>query len=167
MANANSGKYDHLIWAGLGLLGGLAYADHRATVAKQSRAERDDPDGTATVSEEIAELLENWDCPGDCTEEQMVEELASYLEEASDWEIETWPRTSYGTPDILVGDLLALELKMNPNKAERDRCVGQCAGYSRQWVTWIVLFDASASRVGALQDLLADKGLEQIAVWNF
>ena len=167
MSNGNSGKYDHLIWAGLGLLGGLAYADHKATAAKQSRAERDDPDGAAEGSKEIAELLEDWDCPGDCTEDELVKELASYLDESSDCEIEKWPRTPHGTPDIVVGDLLALELKINPNKAERDRCVGQCAGYSRQWVTWIVLFDASASRSGALQDLLADKGLEQIAVWNF
>gem|GEM_PF-5935331 len=27
-------------------------------------------------------------------------------------------------PDVLIGDLLALELKLNPNKAELDRCVG-------------------------------------------
>lgn len=84
-----------------------------------------------------------------------------------DWEIEVMPPTSEGRPDILVGNLLALEVKLNPNKAERDRCVGQSAGYSRQWVTWIVLIDASASRMGQLEDLLADKGLDRILVWNF
>ena len=93
--------------------------------------------------------------------------LAAYLDDNTEWEIETWPRTQHGTPDILVGDLLALELKIDPNKAERDRCVGQCAGYSRQWMTWIVLFDANASRVGAIQDLLTDKELDHIAVWSF
>ena len=127
----------------------------------------DDPDGCAEVSEDVAALLEEWECPTDCTEEELTQALADYLDEETEWEVETWPRTQHGTPDILVGDLLALELKVDPNKAERDRCVGQCSGYSRQWMKWIVLFDASASRVGAIQDLLKDKGLDHISVWSF
>jgi hypothetical protein len=85
----------------------------------------------------------------------------------TNWEIQTMPVTQHGTPDILIGDLLVLELKVDSNKGERDRVVGQCAGYSRQWVTWMVLVDASASHVGQLEDLLTDKGLERILVWNF
>src|ERR1051326_6386856 len=123
MSNGNSGKYDHLIWAGLGVFGGLAYADHKATQAKLSRVEKDDPNGCAEVSEDVATVLEEWECPIDCTEEELTKVLADYLDEETEWEIETWPRTQHGTPDILIGDLLALELKVDPNKAERDRCV--------------------------------------------
>ena len=57
MSNNGSGKYDHLIWAGLGILGGLAYADHKATVAKQSRAEKDDPDARVQQSPRILPKL--------------------------------------------------------------------------------------------------------------
>jgi len=96
-----------------------------------------------------------------------VDDLADYLQDNMDWEIEVAPDTPEGQPDILIGDLLALELKIDPSKNERDRCVGQCAGYSRLWVTWIILIDASASTVGRLEDLLADKGLDRILVWNF
>lgn len=70
-------------------------------------------------------------------------------------------------PDILIGDLLALELKLNPSKAEIDRCIGQCVGYSREWVMWIILVDTSASKVGWIEKLLFDKGLERILVWGF
>jgi hypothetical protein len=97
----------------------------------------------------------------------MSELLPNTLDENSDWNIELWPKTPEGTPDILIEDLLALEFKFNPNKAERDRCVGQCAGYSRLWPTWIILVDTPDSRVGRLEELLQDKGLEHLAVWNF
>ncbi len=39
--------------------------------------------------------------------------------------------TSHGIPEILINDRLVLELKVNPNKAERDRLIGQCCDYSR------------------------------------
>lgn len=39
--------------------------------------------------------------------------------------------------------------------------------YSREWVTWIVPIDSPPSRVGRLERLLADKGLERILVWRF
>ena len=74
-----------------------------------------------------------------------MDDLADWLKENTEWEIEVRPDTPEGQPDILVGDLLAIELKVNPSKTERDRCVGQSAGYSREWVTWIVLIDAAAS----------------------
>ena len=51
--------------------------------------------------------------------------------------------------------------------AERDRAIGQCAAYSRHWITWFVLVDATATEVGRVRDLLLDKGLEQIEVWRF
>lgn len=63
--------------------------------------------------------------------------------------------------------MLALELKCSPTKGELDRCVGQCAAYSRQWITWMVLVDVTASGVRRLEDLLEDKGLNQIEVWRF
>jgi hypothetical protein len=59
------------------------------------------------------------------------------------------------------------EVKCDLLKAERDRLIGQTAGYSREWVTWIVLVDTPPSRVGAVEKLLADKGLGHILVFAF
>ncbi len=85
----------------------------------------------------------------------------------TDWEIEVYPNSPEGNPDILIGDLIALELKINPSKHETNRCIGQCAGYSRLWITWMVIMDAPSSKIGRLEELLIDKGLEQILVWSF
>lgn len=85
----------------------------------------------------------------------------------TDWEIEVYPNSSEGKPDTLIGDLIALELKINPSKNEINRCIGQCAGYSRLWITWMIMIDAPSSKIGRLEELLIDKGLEQIQVWNF
>lgn len=136
--------------------------------SKKSRAEVDDPDGAEEVCEEVAALLEEWGPAEDCeTEDHFTKDLADFLEDNSEWGIEVYPDSPEGQPDILIGDLLALELKVNPGKSERDRLIGQCAGYSRLWVTWAVIIGAPESRVGRLVDLLEDKGLEQIAVWSF
>jgi hypothetical protein len=161
-------NWTNLVWAAGGAIIGVWWVKNQTEDAKKSRAERDDPDGVKEVCEEIAPLLDIWEPDENCqTEGDFVEDLAEYLQANTDWEIEVAPDTPEGQPDILIGDLLALELKINPSKNERDRCVGQCAGYSRLWVTWIILIDASASTVGRLEDLLADKGLDRILVWNF
>lgn len=34
-------------------------------------------------------------------------------------------------------------------------------------ITWMVLIDASPSKIGRIEDLLKDKGLDHIEVWNF
>lgn len=169
MDNNTSGPNgSHLVWAVGGALAAALWANHKASESKKSRAERDYPDDVAEVCRDIYELLENLELSGDSTDEnEYVRLVADYLDDNSEWEIELWPRTPEGTPDILIGDLLALEFKFNPNKSERDRCVGQCAGYSRLWPTWIILIDTPESSVGRLEELLADKGLEHISIWNF
>lgn len=166
--NASGSNRSNLAWAVGGALAGVLWANHKAIESKKSRAERDYPDDVEEVCRDIYELLEDLELSGDSTDEnEYVRLVANYLDNNSEWEIELWPRTPEGTPDILIGDLLALEFKFNPNKAERDRCVGQCAGYSRLWATWIILIDAPESSVGRLEELLVDKGLDHIAVWNF
>jgi hypothetical protein len=82
-------------------------------------------------------------------------------------EITMRPNTPEGQPDILIDDHLALELKVNLSKSERDRLIGQCAGYSREWVTWIVLIDTPQHKVRELETLLKDKGLHRILVFSF
>jgi hypothetical protein len=77
------------------------------------------------------------------------------------------PSTRYGTPDILINDRLVLELKINPNKSERDRLVGQCCGYSREWVTWAIVIDMPPDKVRELQELLDAKSLHYIEVMPF
>jgi hypothetical protein len=166
--NTNGPTSSHLAWAGVGALAAALWATNRASDAKKSRAEREHPYEVKEVCGEIYELLDQMELMGTSTDENdYVEQVSQYLEDNSDFEIETWPSTPEGAPDILIENLLALEFKYNPNKAQRDRCVGQCAGYSRSWATWIILLDAPASRIGRLEGLLKDKGLENIAVWNF
>ncbi len=166
-SNSNSG-WSHLA----AVFGGLVFATWAARQqleeSKKSRAELDDPELAEEAFTEISELLDAWEPDVDCeTEADFTIDLVNYLDENSDWEIETYPSTPEGKPDILIGDLIALELKIRPNKSERNRCVGQCAGYSRSWITWVVLVDSPPSKVGRLRELLADKGLEHILVFDF
>lgn len=168
MSQNEQEKPNHLLWAAGGALVGAWWVKNQVEGFKKSRAETDDPDGVREVCEEIEEILDEWQPDNECQSEiDFVYDLANYLDENSDWEIEVTPATDEGQPDIVIGDLLALEVKINPNKSERDRCIGQCAGYSRQWVTWIILVDASEDRAESLQELLDDKGLDRILVWNF
>jgi hypothetical protein len=150
-----------------GALAGALWQSNKVAESKKSRAERDDPDGVQEVCEEIYGLLEAWQ-PGDDydSENDYTEDLYDYLDTESGWEIEMCPNVSGMQPDILIGDLLAIEIKLNPSKSELDRCVGQCAGYSREWVTWMMLIGVGASRAGWVEKLLEDKGLEHITVWT-
>jgi hypothetical protein len=168
MSQSNQKKPNHLLWAAGGALIGAWWVNSQVEESRKSCAERDDPDSVREVCEEIEEILDGWGPDSECeSENDFVYDLANYLDENTEWEIEVTPATDEGQPDIVIGDLLALEMKINPNKSERDRCVGQCAGYSRQWVTWIILVGASADRAENLQELLDDKGLDRILVWNF
>ena len=143
---------------------GAWWIKNEVAEGKKSRAERDYPEDVAEVCKEIIEVLDDW-TPTDCeSEDDYTVDLFNYLNDNSDWEVEIYPNTSEGKPDILIGNLLVLELKLNPNKVERDRLIGQCAGYSRQWVTWAIVIDSSASQIGKIENLLADKGLEHILV---
>jgi hypothetical protein len=171
MANQSNQKkteLSHLIWAVGGVLAGSWMVRENLAWSKKSRAEKESPEEAEAAYTEIAEILDEWEPDENCIcEIDFTWDLAEYLAENTDWEIEVFPDSPEGKPDILIGDLIALELKINPNKAERDRCVGQCAGYSRLWITWIVMIDSPASKIGRLEELLKDKGLEYILVWNF
>src|SRR6266853_3979003 len=151
-------RLDHVLWGAGGLLAGAWWVKNQADEAKKSQAEKDDPNGVAQLCEEVVPVLDDWEPDDRDCEKDYVEDLYQYLcneyikdpDSFAD-EIELRPDTREGVPDILVDDRLAIEVKINPNKAERDRLVGQCAGYSREWVTWIVLIDTPARRVRALE----------------
>jgi hypothetical protein len=163
-------KLEHLLWAAGGLLTGAWWVKNEHDQAKKSRAEKDDPDGVEEVCNAIAPILDEWEPDHFETEDEYVEDLFDYLEaemEETDFEIEMYPSTPEGKPDILIHDRLAIEVKVNLSKAERDRLIGQTAAYSREWVTWIVLIDTAESRVGALERLLAAKDLQHILVFAF
>ncbi len=169
MANDNEKKLDlsHLILAGIGALVGSWWVNNQVEESKKSRAEKEYPEEVEEVCKEIWDLINDWR-PRDCeSESDYSDDLYSYLDYFSQWEVECYPHTNEGKPDILIEDLLALELKINPSKSERDRLVGQCAGYSREWVTWAIIIDAGASKIGKIEKLLVDKGLEKILVISF
>ncbi len=163
-------KLEHLLWGGLGLGLGALFVQARHDEAKKSRAEKDDPCGVEEVCNAIAPILDEWEPEEFESEDDYVGDLVDHLlakTEDTDFSIEMCPSTREGRPDILIDDRLALEVKVNLSKAERDRLIGQTAAYSREWVTWIVLVDTAESRVGALERLLADKDLQHITVWAF
>ena len=81
--------------------------------------------------------------------------------------VEMRTSTLYGIPDILINDRLVLELKVKPEKGERDRLIGQCCGYSREWVTWAIIIDLPQHRVRELEELLEAKSLHYIEVIPF
>jgi hypothetical protein len=160
-------KFSHLLWGLGGIAAGAYIAKSNQNESKKSRAEKEYPEDVEIVREEIAKLLENWEPDEYNSEADYTADLYEYLSDNSEWEIEMFPDSPEGKPDILIGNLLALELKVDPSKTERDRLIGQCAGYSRLWLTWAIILDASESKVGRLVDLLKDKGLDHIEVWQF
>src|SRR5262245_6219500 len=140
---ADNTAFTHLAIAAGGVFAGKLWAEAQADEAKRSRAERDYPDDLRDLCEEVAPLLDDWEPDENCEgEDDFTDDLVDYLEANCDWEIEVRRDTPDGCPDILIGDLLALELKINPGKSESDRLVGQCAGYSRRWATWAIVIDA-------------------------
>jgi hypothetical protein len=158
----------HIIGAGVGFLAGSWWKSNEISESKKSRSEKDEPELVNEIRQEIEELLNDLEVTETpANEDEFRDIVADYLDEYSEYEIEVTPNTLYGNPDILVGGLLALETKYNPNKSEIDRCIGQCAGYSREWPTGILLFDTPSSRVRLLSEILADKGLDYIPVINF
>lgn len=168
MENKENQNWSHLTWAVGGLIAGSWLARKHIEESKKSRAELESPEDAEEAYQKIGELLDDWEPDVDCkSEEDFTQDLADYLAANTDWEVEICPTTPEGKPDILIADLIALELKVNPSKNERNRCIGQCAGYSRLWITWMVIIDTPSSKIGRLEELLIDKGLEQIIVWDF
>jgi hypothetical protein len=159
---------------GGGALGALLVKNH-FDEAKKSRAEIDDPEGVEWLCTLIEDLLENWTPRNYDTEDEYTEALYRYLnrrlpdelEEDDEVEVELWPTTSCGVPDILINGQLVLELKIDPDTGGRDRGIGQCADYSREFVTWMVIIGSPAWRMKELEELLVAKGLEGIKVVSF
>lgn len=162
-------KLDHLLCAAGGMLAGAWWVKNKRDEAKRSRTEKDDPGKTGAVCNAIRPILENWKPEAFDSEGDYVEDLFDYLarETDVDFDLEQSPNTREGKPDILIDDALAIEVKYDLSKTERDRLIGQTAGYSREWATWIVLIDTPKSRVGGVRRLLSDKGLAHILVFAF
>jgi hypothetical protein len=164
---------------GCALAGGLvgaAFLQHHHDEAKKSQAEKDDPEGVEWLCNLIGELLDDWEPHQYDMEDEYTEALYRYLsrelhdaleEDDPDVTLEMRTSTLYGIPDILINDRLVLELKVNPNKGERDRLIGQCCGYSREWVTWAIVIDMPEHRVRELEELLDAKSLHYIEVIPF
>jgi hypothetical protein len=164
---------------GCALVGGVvgaALLQHHHDDAKKSQAEKDDPEGVEWLCNLIGDLLDDWEPRYYYREDEYTEalcrylnrELADALEEGDpDVTVEMRRSTLYGIPDILINDRLVLELKVNPEKGERDRLLGQCCGYSREWATWAIVIDMPRQRVRELEELLEAKSLHYIEVIPF
>ena len=119
------------------------------------------------VIEEITQILNH--CEPDqpfSNENAFGDWLSKYLDDHSDYAIETRPSTEFGIPDILVDNTLAIELKINPNKSKQDACVGQCIGYAQRWYTMLVLLDTPWRVRERLDTLLNRPGLEEIPIFE-
>ncbi|MGH9644931.1 MAG: hypothetical protein ACRD3Q_21215 [Terriglobales bacterium] len=167
-------RFEHVLRGAGGLLVGAWLVKDQAEQFKKSRAEIDDPDGVATICEEVGPILDDWEPDHLGCEDEYVDDLYEYLCDvciegggSAVEEIELRSGTPEGVPDILIDDRLAIEVKCGLTKSERDRVVGQCAGYSREWVTWVVLIDTPMRRVRELEELLENKGLAHILVFSF
>lgn len=133
-----------------------------------SQAEIDAPDMLNDIRAETTELLEDLEITEHIDSEgEFHTILSEYLDEYSEYEIEITPDTPHGKPDILIGGLLALEIKYNPTKTEFDRLIGQCVRYSREWDTWIIVVDSPKSKVRDFIQLLRDKGLDYLPVLSY
>lgn len=167
-ANPNNSGWSHLVALCSGLVFATWAARKELEDSKKSRAELDRPEEAEDAFTEISQLVDDWEPDIECeTEDDYTRDLAHYLDENSELIIEVYPNTLEGNPDILIGDLIALELKVSPNKNERNRCIGQCAHYSRLWITWMVMIDLPPSKAGRLREVLEDKGLEHILLFDF
>ena len=160
---------------GGGALGALLLKSHYDD-SRKSRAEKHDPEGVEWICNLIGDILDDWAPRDYASEDEYTEALFRHLtrrledeleDDDPDVELALWPSTAHGVPDILIDDQLVLELKINPNKAERDRLTGQCSGYSREWVTWAIVIDMPSHRVRELEDLLKAKNLHYIEVVPF
>jgi hypothetical protein len=158
-----------------GLIGAALLQQHHDE-AKKSQAEKDDPEGVEWLCNLIGDLLDDWEPRNYDREDKYTEALYRYLnrelpdaleEGEPDVTVEMRTSTLYGIPDILINDRLVLELKVNPEKGERDRLIGQCCGYSREWVTWAIVIDMPQHSVRELEELLAAKSLHYIEVIPF
>jgi hypothetical protein len=159
-----------------GGLVGAALLEHHHDEKRKSRSEKDDPEGVEWLCNLIGDLLEDWEPRNYSTEGEYTEALCQYLdrelpdaldEDDPDVTVEIRTSTLYGIPDILINDSLVLELKVNPEKGERDRLIGQCCGYSREWVTWAIVIGMPQHRVRELEELLEAKSLHYIEVIPF
>lgn len=151
-----------------GLVMGLAAAAIKGTNGHSSRMDKEEPELTSEVVDHVSELLDELELPGEIESEQEFHQfLWDYLDEHCQYEVESCPSTPFGCPDLLIAGVLALELKVNPKKNERNRLVGQVLDYGRQWRTWIILLDTPESRVQHLENLLDDNKLGHIPVISF
>lgn len=160
--------YKHLCGPSEDTLARVWWDGNRLEGQVKSRPGPRDREGVREICLDVAEILDAWKPDEECESgAEFVYDLADHLGEYGDWEVEVQPETPYGIPNILLGDKLALELEINPDKGERGRAVSRCANYSGQWETWIILIGAGSSTAGHLNNLLVSEGLERILVWNF
>jgi len=147
---------------------GVGFSAWLASERKRSRAEKERPRHTHQVAEEVDELLNELVLDGDIqTEAEFHDALVSYFEDESEFEVESKPRTASGEPDIVLDDVVAIEIKVNPRKSECDRCVGQVGAFAQEWLTLIVLFDTPPTRVRALLRSLENAELSHVPVIDF
>lgn len=160
----------------LGGIAGAAIIQSHHDEKRKSQAEKDDPESVEWICDLVWNLLDDWEPPEYEREDDYTNDLVQFLRDELSGErgddgrrinVIKRTKTFCGIPDVLIDDSLVLELKVDPRETEKDRLVGQCCKYSREWVTWAILIDMTEERVDQLVTLLDDKSLNYIEVIPF
>jgi hypothetical protein len=135
---------------------------------QKSIAEKESPEAAKESYEEISQLLDNWEIDQDSeNQSEFIQDLVDYLHSNTGWEVEIYPDIPEGQPDILIGDLIAISLRVSPPNSEIDKFFKESEIHSRFWITWMVFVNTPLIKLRELTDRLKESKLEQITVWKF
>lgn len=161
-------QLNNLLWETRGLLKGAWWVKNQPDEVRKSRAEVDEPEIVQNVCEMIGPVLDKWNPDVSDSERVYVERLFDYLcEETENCGIEIFRERQEETPNILIDNALAINLRYALSTKACARLVKLASTHSREWVTWIVLLDTPDDCATALERMLANTNLDHILIFSF
>ena len=131
------------------------------------RALRERRHAVGAVLEVLADALNATLDRGWSRKEDLHDELSQWFADTTTLAFEEHPSTAAGRPTFLFEGLVALEVKLNPTRAEADRCIRQVLMYARDYFTIILVADTRRPRADRMRRLLEDHGHPRIPVVRY